>query len=297
MKSVIRKLQSQTGASLSFALLLFLVCTVISSIAIVSATAVSGRVSEMTDMDQRYYSVTSAAELLRALVDGKEVTIVEKTVTVNDPTASPTSSENVYQYIFDTDDKQSNSSILDQLIEVDDSTLEVGSSLLNYRFTKDLKRNDPTDDPGNAVKSIVKDAAYAYYSKHYIDSSDSITHGSTGNQRRTLSVTPTESGYTGILNATIYEWLRSDGMLVFEVSSPEDAKHQSYALQLMFSGDFNSRSFSSSSTKLSTKVTGAAEEGEEQEEEVIEITTTTTTKIVTYTWKLAGIRTVDQIGD
>lgn len=292
MKSVIRKLQSQTGASLSFALLLFLVCTVISSIAIVSATAVSGRVSEMTDMDQRYYSVTSAAELLRALVDGKEVTIVEKTVKDPDPTAP---SEKIYQYIFDTDDKKNYTTILDDLIEVDDSTLELGSSLLlNYRFTKDLTKDEPTDDPGSAVESIVKEAAYTYYSKKYLDSVVHGSAGSPGNQQHTFTVVPTESDYTGILNATVDEWLMSNGTLIFEVSSPEDAKKHSYALELNFNCDFNSRSFSSSSTKLSTKVIDV--DGVEKEEST-EITVTTTIKIVTYTWKLASINTIDQITD
>ncbi len=50
------------------ALLLFLVCAAISSAVITSGSVVSGRLSEMTEMDQRYYSVSSAAELVRDVI-------------------------------------------------------------------------------------------------------------------------------------------------------------------------------------------------------------------------------------
>ena len=75
------KLKSQRGASMTFALLLFLVCAVVSSIVIVAATSTSGRFSEMVKMDQRYYSVTSAAGLLCEM-NGKETRVQEKTVSV-----------------------------------------------------------------------------------------------------------------------------------------------------------------------------------------------------------------------
>ena len=51
-----RKLKSENGASLSFALLLFLVCAVVGSVILTSGTAASGRLSRLRDMDARYYS-------------------------------------------------------------------------------------------------------------------------------------------------------------------------------------------------------------------------------------------------
>ena len=72
---ILKKLRSQTGASISFALLLFLVCAVLCSVILTAATAASGRMSNMAETDQRYYAVTSAAELMKDLINGKTVKI------------------------------------------------------------------------------------------------------------------------------------------------------------------------------------------------------------------------------
>lgn len=86
MKALKRKAASQKGASITFALLLFLVCAVVSSVVIVAATAVSGRASKIAEMDQRYYAVNSAAELLRSELEAPTVTITtgKKTVSTVD---------------------------------------------------------------------------------------------------------------------------------------------------------------------------------------------------------------------
>lgn len=72
-----RKLRSDKGASITFALLIFLVCAVISSVVLVAATASSGRISNQAETDQRYYSVTSAAELLKELIGGSKASVKE----------------------------------------------------------------------------------------------------------------------------------------------------------------------------------------------------------------------------
>ncbi len=73
-EKLMKKLHSRRGASITFALLLFLVCAAIGSVVLASASATAGRVSENYDYDQRYYAVTSAAELLRSALDGQTVT-------------------------------------------------------------------------------------------------------------------------------------------------------------------------------------------------------------------------------
>ena len=73
---IVNKVRSQTGASITFALLLFLVCAVLCSVIIVAATTSAGRMSGIAEADQRYYAVSSAAELLQALIDGKTISIV-----------------------------------------------------------------------------------------------------------------------------------------------------------------------------------------------------------------------------
>ena len=60
-----RKLQSNKGASLAVALLFFLMCSVVGTILLISATAASGRMKDMKTEDQDRYAVFSAAELLK----------------------------------------------------------------------------------------------------------------------------------------------------------------------------------------------------------------------------------------
>ena len=64
MSRVKKKLQSRRGASITFALLIFLVCAVVSVAVVVAGSAAAGRMSQRAETDQRYYAVTSAAELL-----------------------------------------------------------------------------------------------------------------------------------------------------------------------------------------------------------------------------------------
>lgn len=108
-----RKLRSQSGASLILALLLFLVCAVVGSIVLTAGTAASGRLSEMAGMDQRYYAVTSAANMLGKELNGTQVTIVrEKKVTdtyeANEDSFVRTGSDT--EYVFYNPDKSEETS-------------------------------------------------------------------------------------------------------------------------------------------------------------------------------------------
>lgn len=83
MRRLVRnKLRSRAGASVTFALLLFLVCAVVGSVVLAAGTAASGRFSDLKEMDARYYSVTSAAELLKDGLSGKSVTVSQTNITV-----------------------------------------------------------------------------------------------------------------------------------------------------------------------------------------------------------------------
>ena len=77
MQKLKQKLKSQTGASITFALLLFLVCAVVGSAVLVAGTAAVGRMSKIAEMDQRYYAVNSAARLLVETIERETVTIVK----------------------------------------------------------------------------------------------------------------------------------------------------------------------------------------------------------------------------
>lgn len=87
MKNQIRrKLRSNQGMTLLLSLLLFLVCAVAGSVVLTAGTATSGTLSERAKLDQRYFSVTSAAELLRDTFDGKSVRVTVRGDTVDDVT-------------------------------------------------------------------------------------------------------------------------------------------------------------------------------------------------------------------
>lgn len=77
MNRIAKKLRSGKGASITFGLLVFLVCAVLCTVIIVAASTASGRMANMAESDQRYYSVTSACDLLKDLINGKTVSIVE----------------------------------------------------------------------------------------------------------------------------------------------------------------------------------------------------------------------------
>ena len=73
MQAIKKKLSSRRGASITFALLLFLVCSVVGSVVLTAGTAAAGRMSKISEMDQRYYSVNSAAKLMIGLFERDEI--------------------------------------------------------------------------------------------------------------------------------------------------------------------------------------------------------------------------------
>ncbi len=76
------KLKSQRGASITFALLLFLVCAVIGSIVLGAGVAAAGRIAKLAESDQRFYSVSSAARLFEEEFSEQTVSVQrEKTYT------------------------------------------------------------------------------------------------------------------------------------------------------------------------------------------------------------------------
>ena len=60
-----QKLNSKNGASLLFAMLFFIMCAVIGSIVLTSASGVSGQLSVLQEKDRSYYAVSSAANYIK----------------------------------------------------------------------------------------------------------------------------------------------------------------------------------------------------------------------------------------
>lgn len=93
IQEIKKKLKSQTGASISFALLLFLVCAIIGNIVLNAGTLSTSKIIDRAAMDKRYYEVTSAAEFLKDKFEGED-NVVEIERTRNKI------SENNYTYSF-----------------------------------------------------------------------------------------------------------------------------------------------------------------------------------------------------
>ena len=70
------KITSEAGASITFALLLFLVCAALSAVVLVAATTAAGRLKNMAVTDANYYSVMSAAEYINDQMDGHSVSAI-----------------------------------------------------------------------------------------------------------------------------------------------------------------------------------------------------------------------------
>lgn len=68
LRRIVGKMHSEQGASMSMALLLFLICTVFSSAVLIAATASSGRIAELGAGDARYYNVTSAVGMFDSFI-------------------------------------------------------------------------------------------------------------------------------------------------------------------------------------------------------------------------------------
>lgn len=92
MNTLLNKLRSRRGASITFGLFIFLICVVISTVVIVAATTSAGRISGMAKAEQRYYSVTSTAKVIQELMKDGKVTVI--TYTDGDSTKTYIMSDN-----------------------------------------------------------------------------------------------------------------------------------------------------------------------------------------------------------
>lgn len=72
------KLKEQKGASVLIALFVLLVCLIISSIVVTAGHASAGRIASVAKTDQRYYTVSSAANLFKEEIVNKPVVITRE---------------------------------------------------------------------------------------------------------------------------------------------------------------------------------------------------------------------------
>lgn len=68
----IKKMTNTSGASIFIALLFFLMCSLAGSVVLTAASSSAGRLANLKEDEQSYYSVVSAAKLLKQEIKGKK---------------------------------------------------------------------------------------------------------------------------------------------------------------------------------------------------------------------------------
>lgn len=253
MNNVFGKLRSQTGATISFALLMFLVCTVLCTVILAAATAASGRLSRIAETDQRYYAVTSAAELLIRLIDGKTVSIVEVEET-----------NYITTYTAGT------------AVTAQEGDPEIQKYIVPDKMAADISEEDYNSDL--VVDTIPKDAA-----KHYL-AGETLTG-------RPLTLTSTIYSEAGLnydsLAVMVDETLDEGGNITLTIYNMYKGKDTSstpgdrYTLNLTFNAD------RSEISNTKTENDSTSDEGDTY----IVKEKLTETRITTLTWTLTGMKT------
>ena len=275
-KKILYKLRSQTGASITFALLLFLVCAVLCSVIITAVTASSGRMSGIAESDQRYYAVSSAAELLQDLIDGKTVSIVK-----------------VVETEYETTYTSGDAGVPVPKERHEPSTYIIEGSGIE---DADLGSGNMIGGTGFVIDSIVKDAAKRI--SEYNNETTPLEHGKLlssssgdGGEGR-FALISTFFSDAGLdydsLAVTINEDLDVDGNITLTIYNTYNKGELSnegnrYTMILPFGVD---RSVSTSS-----KTENVSSMAGEDDETYTVVTKTTETTITTLTWNLNGIKT------
>ena len=247
MQAIKKKLRSQRGASLTFALLIFLVCAVLSSVIIVAATTAVGRMSRLAERDQKYYAVTSAAELMKDLLK-EPVSIVKRTETT---TVTETTSQKVVKetkvivprevineagetVIENAEVIETETTFPDSVVNETSSSktteyllLKEGKSIDISDFTSSNKVSEDGVLVGNLTSaSMMNDAAYSIYKSESKEPS------------RTIHLT---SSVDTMIAVDIEEKIMpktEDRYLILTIhDAGDDADHKPYTLELTFAAE------------------------------------------------------------
>ena len=257
-KAVFQKIKSDKGASIAVALVLFLVCAAVGAVILTAATASAGRFSKLSEMDQRYYRVSSAAELLANQLCDREVKIERvKTVTTvttlsfDGTTVTPVQVETTPGY----QTKVGN-------IEFNGDTS--GLSFLSTRAVMLMY--------GSNLSQINTEDAMGYA----FSNTENANTGVANNNK--LSILHGEN-YDD-LNINDITWTtKSDGTIEFTISSGED--QNKYTIILTLVPEIEEKTTTVEDSPVTT--TGTNGTGTRKEK-------TTITKTSTIKWKVGGIR-------
>lgn len=160
-QNCMRKLRSQSGVSLSVALLFFVVCAALASMILAAAYAASGRVIKTMSLDQDQYAADSAASLIAKELQSDVIVIQETAEVKQNDDGSYTVQEPAGDSGISTSYYEINHSVASveeaqELIEKHDSSV----------------KNETTDNQSLLVKEYT--SMYSAYLGHYPTDTEKI---------------------------------------------------------------------------------------------------------------------------
>lgn len=288
-QSIKRKIQSNAGASLSVALLLFLVCTVLGSIILKSGTAAAGRIAKLAENDARYYSVTSAADLLADSLDGRSVVSVRTRTTTTEETTP---------YTYDSSESAMKPGATVKGTPSVSYGDENGTTLWIYESDD---APSVTNTPDKTILTEAMRTAF-YGGAAFQDAGGTIWSVSapTMSDESVTNFTVNHNGKPG-LTVFVTETIKPNGNIVLLVTSCDSddptrvaPAGSRYRMQLTFTQATSTatKSRTTTDTVISNEVKDETT-GETRSFTETETTTVTDTKTTTTTWTLAEMKKVD----
>lgn len=294
MLNLRRKLKSENGASLTFALIIFLVCAVVGSVVLTAGTTAAGRFSKLTEMDKRYYNVMSAVNLLSEELSGKEVKIIREKKT--EDTISTT-------YVVDagpggglstteTDSTSETTATYNTYINPDDE--------MTPTYTKEIDLSDyhvvNDGDPiiRDTLSFLTARAVYMLFGEQVCNTDAAMEYSlnrgnaepeSTFQMRHSVEPGKTEISDDDLLIKGTYE-LTADGKIIFVLEDGSSTEH--YAMRMIMN-------------PVIEETSSVSDEGSDEEASVVYTENgytetlhklTTEQKISKIKWVSGGIETV-----
>ena len=313
-RSVLKKLKSNEGASLTFALLAFLVCAVISAVLLASASAATGRLSNLAESDQRYYAVTSAAQLFCDTLDGQEFTVERKqtsyqvnvmryyTDAEGTVWGSPVLGDEITYWFGDgVRDKSENSNVFsfyatglsapitDENLDVntarktvDGNRIILANAALTYVLGVPTENSDHTVNKCSAEEAFGKTPGQSFVVTGSTELKDEIELG-------TFKLEFSGDRPEGVEypNITAVAKLRKDGSIVIEFSN-NDADNKAFKVTVTLTAEVTDNS--ALPLTISSDSTSYRYDPDNLYSYVCTVTTTVKTKTTTIKWSVTDIK-------
>ena len=265
MRKALEKLNSDRGASLMLALLAFLICAVLGSVVLTAGTASSGRFAELGNMEQRYYAVTSAAELLRRDLCAQSGTKVEcsKVSTMKTVTAYTVDEDGVFHPGAVSGPELDPSVSPNPLYTFPAAPANLSEQLAQYLTFG-------ADGPADDVKwnRFIGTAAVPSFNVPDM----------------TLTVTPEGGSPDAGLAVNVKSTMNADGTLTLEISNDKDKAKTQYTLKMTLTPSIDRQAEPLEEQNRQVVTTAA---------EIVETINSKETRTATVRWVVSTIQTVE----